>query len=106
MWRAHPILLTFALGAAIGLGAAFALMFSIGNCVTLMNDHLLILWPTSILELGDLGGPRTIVLFELLAAIVGNAVVYGFVFAALVGLVISIRRSFGKAERPPSIGTS
>jgi hypothetical protein len=102
--RSHPVLFTFALGAAIGLGTAFTLTISIGDDGALMNHHLLMLWPTSILTLGDLGGPRTFVLLELFAAIVGNAVLYGFIFAAPVGLMIAIRRSFGKPERPPSIG--
>jgi hypothetical protein len=104
MWRSHPVLFTFALGAAIGLSTAFTLMFSVDDYGALMNHHLLMLWPTSILELGDLGGPRTIVLLELIAAIVGNAILYGFIFAAPVGLVAAIRRSFGKPEGPTSIG--
>jgi hypothetical protein len=104
MWRSHPVLSTFALGAAIGLGTAFTLMFSVGDYGALMNHHLLVLWPTSFLEGGDLGGPRTTLILWLIAAIVSNAILYGFTFAAPVGLATAIRRSFGKPDGPKSIG--
>jgi hypothetical protein len=104
MWRSHPVLCTFTVGATLGFAAAASLMFTIGPIGVLTSHYLLMLWPTSILGIGDLDGSRTFVIFVMFAQLIGNAVLYGVIFAAPVGSVIAIRRSFGKPERPTSIG--
>ena len=104
IWRLHPVLFQFAVGATLGLCTAVALIFRVGHIGTITNQYLLMLWPTSILGVGFLDGQPTFVVFVRLVELVGNAVLYGVVFATPIAVVITIRRSFGKPERPTSIG--
>ena len=103
MWRSHPVLFAFAMGATLGLLTAVVLMSTVGTLKIPMNPLLLMLWPTSIVGLTDLGGPHAFTMFLIFMGVVTNAFLYGFVIAIPVGLVITIRRSFGKAEKPTSI---
>jgi len=102
IWRSNSVLFTFSVGATLGFAVAASLMFTIGPIGVITSQYLLMLWPTSILGIGDLDGSRTFVIFVRFAQLVGNAVLYGVVFAVPVGSVIAIRRSFGKPERPTS----
>jgi hypothetical protein len=103
MWRSHPVLFTFGVGAIIGISVAAALMFTVGHFSVLTNRFLLVLWPTSILG-AFAHGPRTFTLFVVVVELVSNALLYGFVFAIPVGFSVAARRSFGEPEKPPSIG--
>lgn len=104
MGRSHPVLFSFAMGATLGFLIAVVLMSTVGTLKVLMNPLLLMLWPASIVGLTDIGGPHGFTRFLILMDLVTNTVLYGFVFAIPVGLVITIRRSFGTAEKPTSIG--
>ncbi len=103
MWRSHPVLFTFAIGAALGFFCAVYLMFAVGmDGVLLTHPRLVMLWPTIIVAMADLGGPSAG--FSLFISFVSNAILYGFVSATPVGLVVAIRRSLGPPEKPTSIG--
>ena len=104
VWRSNPVLFTFTMGATLGFLTAVVLMSTVGALKVPMNPLLLMLWPTSIVGLTDLGGPHGFTRFLIFMGLVTNALLYGFVFAIPVGLVITIRRSFGTAENPTSIG--
>jgi hypothetical protein len=104
LWRSHPVLFTFAIASTVGLLNAAVLMFTVGIFKVLVSPPLLAVWPTSILALEDLGGPPSIARFNLVIGLVSNAALYGVVFAAAVGLVIAIRRSFGAPDKPTSVG--
>jgi hypothetical protein len=104
LWRSHPVLFAFAIASTLGFLNAAVLMSTVGIFKVLMSPTLLTLWPTSILALEDLGGPPSIVRFNLFIGLVSNAALYGVVFASTVGLVIAIRRSFGASDKPTSIG--
>ena len=102
-WRSRPLLLTFAVGAALGLFIAILLIIADGTFKVLMDPFLVILWPTSIIVMTDLGGPPEFTKFLIFISLISNALLYGSVFAALVGSAIAVRRSFGSPEKPPSI---
>jgi hypothetical protein len=104
MWRSHPVLFAFAIGAALGFSNAAILMFTEGILKVLMNPLLVILWPTSIFGMEDLGGPPAFTRFLIFISLVGNSVLYGFLFATPIGFMVAVRRSFGTPEKPTSIG--
>jgi hypothetical protein len=98
------VLFTFTIGAVFGFSNATILMVTEGILKVLMNPLLVILWPTSIFGMQDLGGPPAFTRFLVFISLVGNAILYGSVFATPVGFVVAIRRSFGTPEKPTSIG--
>jgi hypothetical protein len=103
MWRSHPVLLTAVIGAVIGLFNAVVLMIT-GPYLMLSSGYLLVLWPTSILGFGFNGSSLMYSIFLGTIEIGGNALLYGCALSAPVGLVVAIRRYFGKPEKPISIG--
>lgn len=106
MWRSHPVLSAFAIGATVGFSVAAILMLLMsieGPIKIVTNPHLFMLWPTSIVLGADLGGVPAFVTASV--GLMTNAIFYGFAFAAPVGLVVAFRRSFGAPEKPPSIGS-
>lgn len=103
MWRLHPVLLAFLVGAVLGLLVAIALAV-LGPDVGMNDDLLVLLWPASVLGFGSDNASGITALLVAIVVFGGNAIVYGFVFAAPVGLIVAVRRSFGKPEKPTSIG--
>jgi hypothetical protein len=103
MWRSHPVLLSAAIGASIGLFNAVILIIT-GPHTMLSTGLLLALWPTSILGFGYNGTSFMYSTFLGIVEVGGNAVLYGCVLASPVGFVVVIRRSFSKQEKPTSIG--
>ena len=105
-WNSRPILFTVGLGAAVGTAVAVILMSTVGHVDVVTNRLLLALWPTAVLgafsslDQPDMLFSLTVVVVE----VVGNALLYALVFSIPVGFVVAIRRSFGKTEKPPSIG--
>jgi hypothetical protein len=104
IWRSHPVLFAFTVGALIGLFNATILASAEGTFSVLMHPGLVMLWPTSVIAMTDLGAPPAFVRLLIVVALVSNALLYGFVFAVPVVLVGAFRRSFGTPEKPPSIG--
>lgn len=102
--RSHPVLFSSAIGAAFGFLSAVILTFTVGIVDILGSPFLLMLWPTSILGLEDLGGPLGFIRFLTVVSVVTNALLFGFVFAIPVWFVLAVRRSLGTGEKPTSIG--
>jgi hypothetical protein len=102
IWRSHPALFTAAIGAAIGLSNAVILMITSPH-VMLSSGYLLALWPTSILGFGFNGSNFIYAIFLGIVEVGGNAALYACALSAPIGLVVAIRRSFGKPEKPISI---
>ncbi len=103
MWRSHPVLFAFIIGAFLGILNATILASTLGVSNVLMHPRLVMLWPTSVVAMTDLGGPPAFVRLLIAIALVTNAALYGVAFAIPVGIVVAIRRSFGTQEKPPSI---
>jgi hypothetical protein len=98
------VLFAFTIGTFFGLFNATVLAFTLGIFNVLMHPGLVMLWPTSVVAMTDLGGPPGFFTLLIIVGLVSNAILYGFVFAIPVGLVVAFRRSFGEPEKPPSIG--
>ena len=56
MWRSHPALFAFTLGAFLGLYNTVILAFTQGIFNVSMHPRLVMLWPTSVIATIDLGG--------------------------------------------------
>ena len=102
-WRSNPVLFTAAIGATIGLSNAVILMVTAPHEM-LPTAYLFALWPTSILGFGFNGGNLMYSVFLGVVEVGGNALLYACALSAPVGLVVALRRSFGKPEKPTSIG--
>lgn len=103
MWQSSPVLFTFVVGAVIGFATAAALMLTVGHVGVVTSHFLWVLWPSSILGAFSMDGRPNFTFAVIIVELVSNALLYAFVFATPVGLVIAVRRSFGKPEKPPSI---
>ncbi|MBS1806147.1 MAG: hypothetical protein JST28_22620 [Acidobacteria bacterium] len=104
MCRTHLVLFAFTGGAFLGLSIATILASIAGILSVVMHPVLIALWPTSVIAMTDLGGPPAMVKLLIVVALFSNAILYGFVFAIPLVLLIVFRRSFGAPEKPPSIG--
>jgi len=104
MWRTHPVLFAFTVGAFLGLLMATILASIAGISSVVMHPVLIALWPTSVIAMTDLGGPPAFVKLLIVIALFSNAILYGLVFAIPLLLLIAFRHSFGEPEKPPSIG--
>ena len=104
MWQSSPVLCTFGLGAIVGFATAAALMVTVGHGGVVTNNFLWVLWPSAILGAFGFDRDRTFAIIVVVTELVSNALLYAFVSATPVGLVVAVRRSFGKSEKPPSIG--
>ena len=104
MWQSSPVVCTFAVGAIVGFATAAALIFTVGHVGVVTNNFLLVLWPSAILGAFGFDRDRTFAIFVVITELVSNALLYALVSATPVGLVVAVRRSFGKSEKPPSIG--
>ena len=104
MWQSSPVLCTFGVGAMVGFATAAALMATVGHVGVVTNNFLFVLWPSAILGAFGFDRDRTFTLVVVIIELVSNALLYALVFATPVGLVVAIRSSFGKPEKPPSIG--
>lgn len=108
VWKEHPVRSAFVLGS--GLGLIFAIFVTTvcamqGARSWISTTMIATLWPTSIFGFG-FGNSGTSPFAKLAMAVVefgGNALLYGFVFAAPVGMVVTARKAFGKPEQLPSI---
>lgn len=102
--RANPVLASTVLGASIGLANAIILALAPGPLSVMTNHVLFLLWPTSIVAFEFFDADSIpFAAFLLIAEFGGNAVIYAFVFAAPVCLVVAISRSFGTPATPASI---
>lgn len=106
MWQSSPVLCAFSIGAIVGFATAAALMVTVGHIGVVTNNFLVLLWPSAILGAFGFDRDRTYALIVVTIELVSNALLYAVVFATPVGLVVAARRSFGKPEKPPSIGQS
>ena len=104
MWQSSPVLCTFGVSAIVGFVTAAALMVTVGHVGVVTNNFLMVLWPSAILGAFGFDRDRTFTLIVVTIELVSNALLYAVVFATPVGLVVAVRRSFGKPEKPPSIG--
>ena len=104
MWQSSPVLCTFGVGAIVGFATAAALMVTVGHVGVVTNNFLLVLWPSAILGAFGFDRDRTFALVVVIIELGSNALLYALVSATPVGLVVAARRSFGKQEKPPSIG--
>jgi hypothetical protein len=104
MWQSSPVLCTFGVGAIVGFATAAALMVTVGHVGAVANNFLSVLWPSAILGAFGFDRDRTFTLLVIIIELVSNALLYAVVFATPVGIVVAVRRSFSKPEKPPSIG--
>jgi hypothetical protein len=104
MWQSRPVLFTFVVGAIIGFVTAAALMLTIGHVSVVTNKFLWVLWPSAFLGAWGFDNDRAFALVVIIIELVSNALLYALVFGVPAGIVVAVRRSFGKPEEPPSIG--
>ena len=97
------MLSTAFIGAIVGLSNAVILMVTAPHLM-LSSSYLLVLWPTSILGFGFNGADFAYAIFLGAVEIAGNAFLYACAFSTPVGIVLAVRRTFGKLEKPTSIG--
>jgi hypothetical protein len=104
MWQSSPVICAFGLSGIVGFATAAALMVTVGHIGVVTNNFLLVLWPSAILGAFGFDGDRTFAILVVIIELASNALFYALVFGTPVGLLVSVRRSFGKPEEPPSIG--
>jgi hypothetical protein len=100
----HPVLVSAAVGGAVGLSVALGLAFVIPYGFVPLSLRF-ILWPAFVFEIFDLGSASTAVnIMKDIGMFGGNALIYAVVAAVPVALASAIRGFFKKSKQlPPSI---
>jgi hypothetical protein len=103
--RAHPILFAALLGAIVGIA------FTAANEIQGLRDKnasavLPMLVPSSIFGPGISQARVMQTGLILLIEVCANLVVYSFLFAVPVAIVVTIRRAFRSRKKPPSAAIS
>jgi uncharacterized protein (DUF2342 family) len=97
----HPVMFAASIGGCFGLIAAIVIAFFI-PFLPIHNTLLLVLWPTCILGISDLGNSD--IGFKLFIAVLefgGNALIYAFVASLPVWLYLRIKEFINPENRNP-----